>query len=101
MTESYLNTPEGREEAERAKREGSRAYLQAKEVILRPGVFGGLAGASEPFDVRSGWTADILVNIAVLGTVGYFSYKNWNKIWDPRIVSAVTIGLVGLSGLEG
>jgi hypothetical protein len=44
VTESYLNTPEGREEAERAKREGSRAYLQAKEVVLRPGVAGGLAG---------------------------------------------------------
>lgn len=47
VTESYLNTPEGRAEAERAKREGSRAYMQAKEVVLRPGVFGGLAGARE------------------------------------------------------
>ena len=47
VTESYLQTPEGREEAERAKREGSKAYLQAKEIILRPGVFGGLAGFRE------------------------------------------------------
>jgi len=50
VTESYLSTPEGREEAERAKREGSRAYLQAKEVVLRPGVAGGLAGVCE-FDI--------------------------------------------------
>jgi len=86
VTESYLSTPEGRAEAERAKREGSRAYMQAKEIVLRPGVFGGLAG---------------FVNVAVLSTVGYFSYKHWNHIWDPRIVTGVTAGLVALSGLEG
>merc|ERR1712232_27092 len=79
LAESYLSTPEGREEAERAKREGSRAYLQAKEVILRPGVAGGLAG---------------FFNLAVLGTVGYFSYKNWNHPWDRRVVSAVAVGLL-------
>lgn len=44
MAESYLQTDEGREEAERAKREGSKLYLQAKERVLRPGVAGGLAG---------------------------------------------------------
>lgn len=47
VTESYLDTPEGQAEYERAKREGSRAYIQAKEVILRPGVAGGLLGARE------------------------------------------------------
>ena len=41
------------------------------------------------------------VNVAVLGTVSYFSYKNWNQPWDRRVISAVTVGLLGLSGLEG
>ncbi|WVQ63317.1 uncharacterized protein L199_001469 [Kwoniella botswanensis] len=84
--ESYLQTPEGKQEADRARAEGSKFYLQAKEVILRPQVAGGLVGA---------------VNVAILGAVGYFSYKNWNQPWDRRTVSAVTIGLLGLSGLEG
>jgi hypothetical protein len=47
VADSYLSTPEGQQEAERAKREGSKAYLQAKEVVLRPGVAGGLAGFCE------------------------------------------------------
>lgn len=47
VTESYLQTPEGQAEAKRAKEEGSRLYLQAKEVILRPTVAGGLAGFRE------------------------------------------------------
>ncbi|OCF33686.1 hypothetical protein I317_02494 [Kwoniella heveanensis CBS 569] len=86
VAESYLQTPEGREEAERAKAEGSKFYLQAKEVILRPQVAGGLVGA---------------VNVAILGALGYFSYKNWNQPWDRRTVSAISVGLLGLSGLEG
>jgi len=86
VADSYLQTPEGKEESERAKREGSKFYLQAKEVVLRPQVAGGLVGA---------------VNVAILGTVGYFTYKHWNQPWDRRIVSAVTVGLLGLSGLEG
>ncbi|KAL7422874.1 hypothetical protein Q5752_002171 [Cryptotrichosporon argae] len=86
LAESYLSTPEGKQEAERAKNEGSKLYLQAKEIVLRPGVAGGLAGA---------------LNVAVLSTVGYFSYKHWNQPWDRRVVSAVSVGLLGLSGLEG
>lgn len=86
VTDSYLKTDEGQAEAERAKREGSKLYLEAKERILRPQVAGGLVGA---------------VNVAVLGTVGYFAYQNWNRPWDRNVVSAVTVGLLGLSGLEG
>ncbi|RSH85310.1 hypothetical protein EHS25_005117 [Saitozyma podzolica] len=86
VAESYLQTPEGREEAERAKQEGSKLYLQAKEVILRPQVAGGLVGA---------------FNLAIIGAVGYVSYRHWNQPWDRRIVSSVAVGLLGLSGLEG
>jgi len=86
VAESYLSTPEGKQEAERAKREGSKFYMQTKEVVLRPQVAGGLVGA---------------FNVAVLSTVGYFSYKHWNHPWDRNVVSAVTVGLLGLSGLEG
>ncbi|WRT70693.1 uncharacterized protein IL334_007691 [Kwoniella shivajii] len=86
VAESYLETEEGKREAERAKSEGSKFYLQAKEVILRPQVAGGLAG---------------VVNVAILGALGYFSYQNWNRPWDRRTVSMISVGLLGLSGLEG
>ncbi|WVO17414.1 hypothetical protein L204_105106 [Cryptococcus depauperatus] len=86
LAESYLQTPEGRAEADRAKAEGSKLYLHAKEVILRPQVAGGLVGA---------------INVAILGTVGYLSYKNWNRPWDRQVMGAVAAGLVGLSGIEG
>jgi ElaB/YqjD/DUF883 family membrane-anchored ribosome-binding protein len=86
LADSYLDTPEGRAEAERAKREGSRLYLQAKEVILRPNVAGGLVG---------------ILNVGILTTVGYFAHKEWNRPWDHQIVAGVTAGLLALSGLEG
>lgn len=47
LAESYLETEEGRAEAERAKREGSRLYLEAKRRILRPDVAGGIMGLGE------------------------------------------------------
>jgi len=86
VADSYLDTPEGRQEAERAKQEGSRIWLRTKDVVLRPGVFGGLAGT---------------LNLAVLGALGYVSYQNWDRPWDRRTVSAVSVGLLALSGLEG
>lgn len=47
MTDSYLSTPEGKQEAERAKKEGSKFYKQSREVVLRPQVAGGLVGAGK------------------------------------------------------
>jgi hypothetical protein len=47
LAERYLDTPEGRAEAERARQEGSRVWLHTKETVLRPGVAGGLVGAGE------------------------------------------------------
>ncbi|KAF8070238.1 hypothetical protein FPV67DRAFT_1486715 [Lyophyllum atratum] len=85
--EKYRKSPRGQAEARRAKEEGTLIYKHLREQILRPGVLGGLVG---------------LVNTAILGTVGYFSYINWDKpTWDRRIVSAVTVGLLTLWGGEG
>ncbi|KAJ3818399.1 hypothetical protein F5880DRAFT_1617408 [Lentinula raphanica] len=87
LAEQYAQTPSGQREARRAKEEGTLIYKHLQENILRPGVLGGLLG---------------LVNAAVLGTVGYFSYIHWDKpTWDRRIVSAVSVGLLTLWGGEG
>jgi hypothetical protein len=40
----YRDTPQGREEERRAREEGALVYRQAREVVLRPGVLGGLVG---------------------------------------------------------
>ena len=47
LAESYLSTDEGQAELQRAEHEGSVLYRHTKEVVLRPGVFGGLLGASK------------------------------------------------------
>ena len=83
----YAQTPTGRSERKRAKKEGAALYRHAREVVLRPGVLGGLVG---------------LFNVGVLGGVGYAAYVNWGAPrWDRRAVSAVTVGLLGLWGTEG
>lgn len=52
VAERYSTTPEGKAELLRAKQEGSKAYIQAREIILRPQVAGGALG---------------VLNVAVLG----------------------------------
>ena len=84
--EKYSQTPKGRAEIQRAKQEGSVFYRNSKEVILRPGVLGGLMG---------------LLNVGVLGTAGYFAWQNWDYRWDRKVVSAMTVGLLGLFSAEG
>lgn len=85
--EKYAETEQGRAEAKRAKQEGTLIYKHLREQILRPGVLGGILG---------------LLNTGILGTVGYFSYINWDKPqWDRRTVSAVTVGLLTLWTGEG
>lgn len=87
VAESYRNTPRGRAEEKRARQEGALWYAKTKDVVLRPGVLGGLVG---------------VVNIGVLGGVGYASYLHWDKpVWDRRTVSAVTVGLIALFAGEG
>jgi hypothetical protein len=43
-----------------------------------------------------------IVNTVILGTVGYYSYTNWDKpSWDRGTISIVSIGLLTLWGGEG
>ncbi|EPQ57410.1 hypothetical protein GLOTRDRAFT_92447 [Gloeophyllum trabeum ATCC 11539] len=85
--QAYRKTPKGQEEERRAREEGAVVYRYLKEHILRPGVLGGLVG---------------LLNVGILGTVGYFGYTNWDRPqWDRRIVSSVSVGLLALWGGEG
>ncbi|KZT11065.1 uncharacterized protein LAESUDRAFT_755682 [Laetiporus sulphureus 93-53] len=85
--EKYRQTPHGKEEERKSKQEGAAIYRVTKEHLLRPGVLGGLLGA---------------VNAAILGTVGYFAYREWNRpTWDRRIVTAVSVGLLTLWSGEG
>ncbi|KIY49374.1 hypothetical protein FISHEDRAFT_58279 [Fistulina hepatica ATCC 64428] len=84
---AYQKTERGQAEERRAKEEGTFLYKHAREIVLRPGVLGGLVG---------------LVNLAVLGTLGWVSYQHWDKpTWDRRTVSAVFVSLFTLWGGEG
>lgn len=47
--EKYSETPRGKREAEKAKKEGAALYRIAREHILRPGVLGGLVGVGKFF----------------------------------------------------
>jgi hypothetical protein len=40
----YRETPRGREEERKARKEGAIIYKHSREIILRPGVLGGLVG---------------------------------------------------------
>jgi len=85
--ESFLQTEAGQEAAHAAKEEGSAVYRYSREHVLRPGVLGGFVG---------------LVNVGVLGTLGYFAYSNWDRPhWDRRTVSSISAGLLALWGGEG
>ncbi|KAL5507661.1 hypothetical protein ACEPAH_7117 [Sanghuangporus vaninii] len=85
--ERYAKTPEGKAERQRAREEGTAIYRHVREVVLRPGVLGGLVG---------------LANVGILGGVGFVAWRNWERpVWDRRLVSAVSVGLLGLWSVEG
>ncbi|KZT52848.1 hypothetical protein CALCODRAFT_486795 [Calocera cornea HHB12733] len=85
--EAYRKTDAGKKEEAQARKEGAALYRHAKEIVLRPGVFGGILG---------------LFNLAVLGGVGFVGYRHWHEPkWDRRIVSAVSVGLIGVFAGEG
>ena len=44
LAEAYRNTAQGKEDEQRAREEGAALYKHAKEIVLRPKVFGGLLG---------------------------------------------------------
>lgn len=44
LADAYLQTEEGQAEKARVQKEGSALYRHTKEVVLRPGVFGGILG---------------------------------------------------------
>ncbi|KAF9529335.1 hypothetical protein CPB83DRAFT_812776 [Crepidotus variabilis] len=84
--EQYRQTPQGRDEEKRAKKEGALIYRHLHEQVMRPGVLGGLVG---------------ILNTAILGTLGYAAYTHWDRPWDRRVVSAISVGMLTLWGGEG
>ncbi|KAG8767859.1 hypothetical protein FRC15_005452 [Serendipita sp. 397] len=87
MAESYLQTPEGQREKQRVEEEGSALYRQTREIVLRPGVFGGILG---------------VVNVGILGGLGYLSYKHWDEpVWDRRYVGGISAGTLALFTAQG
>ena len=49
--EKYLETPAGREEERKAREEGALLYRKAREIVLRPGVLGGMVGLCKLFPI--------------------------------------------------
>ncbi|KZV82764.1 hypothetical protein EXIGLDRAFT_778226 [Exidia glandulosa HHB12029] len=86
LAEAYAQTDAGKAEAQRAKEEGSAAWRHTKQVVLRPGVMGGLLG---------------VLNVGVLGGVGYTFYTRPELQNDRRLISAVTVGVLSLFAGEG
>jgi hypothetical protein len=101
----YRQTPRGQEEERKAREEGAVIYKHAREAVLRPGVLGGLVGLGERLSLSRPCICSHLpvptANIGILGGVAYTAYDNWNRPWDRRYVSAVTVGLLALWGGEG
>lgn len=61
-------------------------WEKTKDVVLRPGTLGGLLG---------------VVNVGILGTIGYFAYTKRNQRWDNRIVGGTIASTLALFGAEG
>ncbi|KAG8956220.1 hypothetical protein FRC04_004296 [Tulasnella sp. 424] len=87
LAEAYRKTAAGQAEERRAREEGAALIRRTKDIVLRPGVLGGIVG---------------VVNVGILGGVGYISYVHWDQpTWDRRTVSAATVGLIALFTGEG
>lgn len=87
LADSYAQTDAGKREAHRAKEEGVALWSRTKEMVLRPGVFGGLLGVA---------------NVGILGGVGYLAYTHWDEpSWDQKTVGGISAGLFVLMLAEG
>lgn len=103
---AYARTPQGQQELARARREGHYLYNRTKEVVLRPKVAGGLLGVGTYLHHNSvGFNKLInipLVNVAVLGTLGYTVYTHWDlDVFTKKNVSIATIGLITWFSAQG
>lgn len=49
--EKYLETPAGREEERKAREEGALLYRKAREIVLHPGVLGGMVGLCKSLSI--------------------------------------------------
>ncbi|KAF9458433.1 hypothetical protein BDZ94DRAFT_1201089 [Collybia nuda] len=82
--EKYQKSFRGQAEEEQGE---NFLYNHLYEQVFRPKVLGGLVG---------------LLNTVIIGTVGYFSYSNWNRpSWDRRTVSTIAIGILTIWASEG
>jgi len=86
LAEAYANTDAGRDEAERAKREGAAVWRHTKQVVLRPGVLGGLVG---------------VLNLGIIGGLGYTFYTRPELQSDRRAITSVVVGALALAAGEG
>jgi len=86
--DAYRKTEAGQREEAKAREEGSMVYTKTREIVLRPGVLGGLVG---------------IVNVGIIAGVGYWSWANWDRpsAWDRRTLTATSIGLIALFTGEG
>jgi len=75
----------GKAAKRKAREEGGPVYSRVRERALRSGGLGGAVG---------------LLNVGVLGIVGYLAYNNWKRPWDRRVVTATSAGLIALWGTE-
>ncbi|TFK22602.1 hypothetical protein FA15DRAFT_706253 [Coprinopsis marcescibilis] len=86
LSKQYVETPEGQRRVRRVKNKGSALARWIDECVHEPTVQHALVAT---------------VNAAVAGTVGYLTYRNWDRPWNHRSVSAIVVGVLGLAGLDG
>lgn len=89
-----------------ARKRVSGLVPSVKEHLLRPGVLGGIVGMGRSPSLVSGvylrlFNLWVSVNAGILGTVGYLVFANWDRHWDNRVVSGVSVGLLTVWAGEG